>query len=176
MTNTITPADISSLLIENTEKVFSVMLGMAVSAGDAVQHPNIESADGNVVSLIGFVGEWIGTGSVCCNSEMACRISSRMLMAEYAAVNEEVLDAVGEITNMIIGNFKDAAEQLLGPLGLSTPTVIYGRNVRARNLNGQLWTTVPFDCEGGLVEVKISLGPRHSANGSAKTGILVAES
>jgi len=65
---------------------------------------------------------------------------------------------------------------LLGPLGLSTPTVIYGRNVRARNLNGQLWTTVPFDCEGGLVEVKICLGPRLGANGSAKPGILVAES
>ena len=176
MSSIITQADISSLLVTNTEKVFSVMLGMTVSARDAVQHQNIEGVDGNVVSLVGFVGEWIGTGSVCCNSEMACRISSRMLMTEYAAVNEEVLDAVGEITNMIIGNFKDAAEQLLGPLGLSTPTVIYGRNVRARNLNGQRWTTVPFDCEDGLVEVKICLGPRHGANGSAKTGILVAES
>jgi len=176
MTNLITQKDISSLLIDNTEKVFSVMLGMQVSPGEAVQHQSIERADGNVVSLVGFVGDWVGTGSVCCNSDMACRISSRMLMAEYTAVNEEVLDAVGEITNMIIGNFKDSAEPLLGPLGLSTPTVIYGRNVRARNLNGQLWTTVPFDCEGGLVEVKICLGPCQGPNKNSNTGVLVAES
>ena len=65
---------------------------------------------------------------------------------------------------MIIGNFKDDASEQLGPLGLSTPTVIYGNNFQTRNVNGQSWITVPFDCEGDLFEVKICLVPGHAVH------------
>ena len=58
-------------------------------------------------------------------------------MTESPAVNEEVLDAVGELTNMIIGNVKTVAEAIVGPLNLSVPTVIYGRNFTSRSLGKQ---------------------------------------
>ena len=56
-----------------------------------------------------------------------------LLITEYAAINEDVLDSVAEVTNMIIGNVKTALEDRLGAMGLSTPTVIYGRNFQTRS-------------------------------------------
>ena len=41
---------------------------------------------------------------------MACRICAAMLMTEAPAVNEDVLDAVAELTNMIIGSVKTDLE------------------------------------------------------------------
>ena len=45
---------------------------------------------------------------------------------------------------MIIGNVKTALESRLGAMGLSTPTVIYGRNFQTRRSGNQKWTVVPF--------------------------------
>ncbi len=56
-----------------------------------------------------------------------------MLMTEAPSVNEDVLDAVAELTNMIIGSVKTDLESQLGPLGLSIPTVVFGRNFRTRS-------------------------------------------
>lgn len=151
------PEQVGSLIIENTEKVFSVMLGMTITPGTAQVQNTVEQNGSRVVALLGFAGAWAGAGCLCCSAEFASKMSSRMLMCEYDSVNDEVLDAVGEITNMVIGNFKDAAAVMIGPLALSTPTVIFGRNFRARNLNGQIWTAVPFECEGEIFEVKVCL-------------------
>jgi len=59
--------------------------------------------------LVGFAGQWSGSGTIRCGGELACIISGKFLKAEYNQVNEEVLDAMGEIANMILGNFKDDA-------------------------------------------------------------------
>ena len=177
MTTPITQDDIASLLISNTERVFSVMLGMCVTARTTRIDQDAQGQDGGVVALVGFVGQWVGTGSVSCSSQMACKLSSKMLLADYPEVNEEVLDAMGEITNMIVGNFKDAAEPILGPMGLSTPTVIYGDSFRTRNMNGKVWTTVPFECEGETIEVKICVEPSHESRigSNAPTEVTGAE-
>jgi len=36
-------------------------------------------------------------------------------MSEFASVDQGVLDAIGEVTNMIIGNFKNSLESEIGP-------------------------------------------------------------
>ena len=77
-------------------------------------------------------------------------------MTPYDAIDEDVLDAVAEVTNMIIGNVKTALENRLGAMGLSTPTVIYGRNFQTRSSGNQEWTVVPFDA-GERADVRASV-------------------
>ena len=162
MPQAVPQADVASLVIENTKKVFSVMLSTSVSGEPSVVYDDPNGPEGDVVSLVGFVGQWTGTGSVCCSSEVARTVSGLMLLTEFPAVNEDVLDAIGEVTNMIVGNLKDALEPVLGPLGLGTPTVIHGAHLKARNLNGERWTTVSFSFMGGVLDVKVSLRPGNS--------------
>ena len=155
----ITPEEIAAIIGTTTENVFTTMLGLAVQAGPVDAQAKLTQEDGKVVCLVSFTGQWNGSGSISCSASLACAISGKLLMSEYEAVNDEVLDAMGEMANMIIGNFKDEAAPALGALSLGTPTVIYGNNFQTRNWNGQSWIAVPFCCEGERFEVKICLVP-----------------
>jgi chemotaxis protein CheX len=112
-----------------------------------------------VLSLVGLAGSWTGAGTITCSTAFACRMCAQLLMTEATSVNEDVLDAVGEVTNMIIGNFKTLVEEHVGPLGLSIPTVIYGRNFTSRSIGRADWVAVPFNCEGEGFEIRVCLTP-----------------
>jgi len=157
----ITPNEIAVIISANTEKVFTTMLGLEVKAGPVDAQATLTNEEGKVVCLVGFTGQWTGSGSISCSGPLACS-SGKLLTTDYAAVNDDVLDAMGEMANMIIGNFKDEAAAALGPLSLSTPTVIHGNNFQTRNWNGQSWIAVPFSCEGERFEVKICLVPSQA--------------
>jgi len=155
----LTHDEIAAFIRVNTEKVFSTMLDLPLVPGPAAVEGTLANGEGGVIALVGFAGEWSGSGSIRCSDALACSISAKLLLTDFDCVNDEVLDAMGEIANMVVGNFKDDAADKLGLVGLSTPTVIYGNNFQARNFNGQTWTAVPFDCAGETFEVKISLVP-----------------
>jgi chemotaxis protein CheX len=131
-----------------TDEVFATMLNLSVLAGDVFVEKEEAVPSSGVVSLIGLAGSWVGSGSLACSAACACKIASALLMAPYPAIDEDVLDAVAEVTNMIIGNVKTALESRLGAMGLSTPTVIYGRNFQTRSTGNQKWTVVPFTFGG----------------------------
>src|SRR5215831_20749745 len=141
--------------------VFATMLGQDLPQGEVtVEHGAPEPNDG-VVSFIGIAGTWAGTGSICCTPALACRICSQMLMMDATAVDAEVLDAVAELTNMIIGSVKTDLEQHLGPLGLSIPTVVFGRNFKTRSAGSHEWTVVNFQWDGEPMTVKMCLSPNE---------------
>jgi chemotaxis protein CheX len=144
-----------------TEEVFTTMLGLEVSAGEAVAEQSAPGPTNGVVSLIGLAGSWVGTGSISCSAEAACRFSSEFLMTKFASVDEEVLDAIAELTNMIIGGFKTKVEEELGPMGLSIPTVIFGRNFTTRTIGKNNWILVPFTCGEETFEIHICLAPNE---------------
>jgi len=171
----ITEQEIAAGIVDSTNRVFSVMLGISATPGPVQSQDNVEGGESRILALLGFTGAWSGTGCVCCTPDLALKISGTMLMSEFSEVNDDVLDAIGEIANMVIGNFKDGVSSTLGQLALTVPTVIFGRNVRARNLNGQGWITVPFDCDGQLLEVKVCLGPTPEMMHDRPT-LLVSES
>lgn len=144
-----------------TQEVCQTMLGMEVEVGAAYVDRNPPGPSHGIISLIGLAGAWMGTGSLCCSGDAACKLSSRFLMTEFDTVNEDVLDAMAELTNMIIGNFKTAAEEHLGPLGLSIPTVIYGMSFSARSAGKEEWLIVPFGFEGHTLDVRLCLTPNR---------------
>ena len=144
-----------------TEEVFSTMLGMDIRAGEPYVETTASPSSEGVVALIGLAGQWVGTASLNCSPPFACRIASQMLMIEATAVDGEVLDAVAEVANMVIGNVKTGLEQELGPMGMSIPTIIFGKNFSARSAGSEEWLTVPFTSEGERVEVKFCLSPNR---------------
>jgi chemotaxis protein CheX len=73
------------------------------------------------------------------------------------------LDAVAEITNMIVGNVKTTLENRVGNMLLSTPTVIYGRNFQTRSARNQEWTIVPFEWDGERMCVQVCIAPNPDA-------------
>lgn len=139
------------------EDVFATMLNTELSFARAhFEKGPAQPVDG-VVCLIGMAGEWTGMGTISCSAEFACRIASLMLMAEYTVVDSEVLDAIAEVANMVIGNVKTALERRLGSMAMSVPTAIFGKNFLAKSFGEETWTAVEFDCEGYTLETKLFL-------------------
>lgn len=163
----ITSADLSEAMKAATHDVFSTMLGVELKPGEVFTEKQEATPASGVVSLIGLAGPWVGTGSLSCTASFACRVASQMLMAEYPGICEDVLDAVAEITNMIVGNVKTTLENRVGSMLLSTPTVIYGRNFQTRSARNQEWTVVPFEWDGERMCVQVCIAPNADAATSA---------
>jgi chemotaxis protein CheX len=144
--------------------VFSTMLGVDLPPGERQLETGEGEPNDGVVSFIGIAGSWAGTGSLSCSPQLACRVCSQLLMTETASVNEDVLDAVAELTNMIIGNVKTDLENHLGPLGLSIPTVVFGRNFKTRSAGNTEWMIIAFDWEGERLLVRMCLAPNQKAH------------
>jgi chemotaxis protein CheX len=157
---------------DSTHDVFSTMLNIELQQVDAYVDTTAPPAGDGILSFVGFAGAWVGTGSVSCSSTFACQMSSRFLMAEYQSVNEDVLDAVAEITNMIIGNVKTRLEEDLGPMGLSIPTVIFGRNFGSRTVGSYEWNVVPFLAGTERIEIQICIAP-HKENTRSRPHVMV---
>jgi chemotaxis protein CheX len=142
-----------------TSQVFSTMLAMEIQMTESLVEKAPPEASDGLVSFIGLAGVWAGTGSLACSKNLGCRICSAMLMTETSSIDEDVLDAVAEITNMVIGSVKTDLEALLGPLGLSIPTVVFGRNFSTKSAGSTDWIVVRFQCDDETFSVKMCLAP-----------------
>jgi len=151
-------SDLLSASIQHAAlEVFSTMLGATIEVRDIHSAPPIPDDQDGVVSFIGLAGPWVGTGSIRCSPTVACRFCAQLLQVEKASLDEEVLDAVAEMTNMIVGGVKTELERDLGPLGLSIPTVIFGRNFKTKSAGAAEWTVERFRWESEEFEVRVCL-------------------
>ena len=148
-----------------TTDVFGTMLGMEIEALEAYAETEPPVASAGILSLIGFAGTWVGNGSFFCTAPMACAIADALLMAEHHTVDEEVLDAMAEMTNMILGNVKTELEAVVGPMLLSIPTVLYGRNFVKRSMGKREWIVIPFNCKDERFEIQICMAPNPNPEG-----------
>jgi chemotaxis protein CheX len=165
------PSVISEAVIQATCEVFSTMLAQELEPGPITISKEPMNPAHGVVALVGLAGEkWVGAGSICCSTELSCKVAGTFMMTEYAAVNDEVLDALGELTNMIIGNVKNELENEIGLLGMSIPTVVFGRNFTTHSSNTSEWHIVTFLMGEERLDVKICLAPqsaRHATRADA---------
>jgi len=49
---------------------------------------------------------------------MACKLAAAMMMSQYDKVNDEVMDAMGEVANMVIGGVKTRLEEIVGAMAM----------------------------------------------------------
>ena len=135
---------------------FLTMAGMEATVGIAYPHGQKSCASRSVAGVIGWIGNWNGTGILECTPEFACKLSNLMLGSDMVSLSEDALDAVAEMTNIIFGGMKTELEAHLGAMGLSTPTVIYGNDVGMRS-SGEAFTVIPIHIAEHLLHVKLFL-------------------
>lgn len=163
--NGVTQAELVEAIEAATQEVFVTMLNQELTAEAPFQEKQEAQPATGVISLVGLAGDWVGSGGLSCTATLACKIASWLLATEYPSIDDDVLDAVAEVTNMIIGNVKTVLENRLGDMGLSTPTVIYGRNFQTRSARNQEWTVVPFLADGERLCVQVCIAPSPDSAG-----------
>jgi len=134
------------------QEVFEIMLGCRVKPAAQSEHtPSYE-----FTGMIGLAGALCGILTVCCDAKTAGEIAKRML-GDTAGSKEQVADALGEICNMIAGNFKNKLAGTDGQCMLSVPTVISGGEYSFRSLaEGSCMETVVL-FEDAPIAVRLQL-------------------
>ncbi len=109
------------LLEMSAREVFELMLGCQLTPATAGEEPAAE-----VTAMVGLAGQLCGVLSVRCSQKAAALMTSKMLGVELDKVGPDVSDALGEVCNMVAGNFKNKIAGLAEGCMLSPPTVITG--------------------------------------------------
>ena len=106
--------------------------------------------------MVGLAGPLCGVFTFRCDTQSAALIASKMLGTQAEGGNEQALDAIGEVCNMIAGNFKSKISGISASCVLSAPTVVAGGDYRVHSLAGRsLETTMLF--EGSPVSAALEL-------------------
>ncbi len=103
------------------EEVFEIMLGCRVKPA-AQSEPQVNR---EFTAMVGLAGALCGVVTVCCDAKTAGQVAKSML-GDTADSQEQVADALGEICNMIAGNFKNKLAGTDERCLLSVPTVVSG--------------------------------------------------
>ena len=106
-----------------------------------------------ISGIIGLSGVVAGTVILTMSKELALKSASAMLMDDCKVLNEDVYDAVGELTNVIAGNAKAQLEEY--KLSLSLPNVIKGESTELRFPENCQPITIPFQTDFGPMAVEI---------------------
>jgi len=118
-------------LMEITKKVFSEMIFLNVEANR--EGDRLTKAQNTLTGMVGFGGTITGLVAFHCSKETGAEVAAKMLYADISTVSQDdIRDAIGEITNMITGGYKAkyAETHHNGELVLeqTVPTVISGNN------------------------------------------------
>lgn len=119
------------LLDMAAREVFELMLGCQLTVPATAAETSMD-----VTSMVGLVGQLCGVLSVRCDGRAAALMTSRMLGVEVTKVGPEVADALGEVCNMVAGNFKNKIAGLAEGCMLSPPTVITGSDYNLHAMAG----------------------------------------
>jgi len=129
-----------SLLELSAQEVFELMLGSHL-----VVAPEPLSEGGlDMTAMVGLAGMLCGVLTVRCSSGSGTRMASKMLGVDSEKAVPEVWDALGEICNMVAGNFKNKISGMGDGCMLSVPTVITGGDYNCRSLGHADTLTVSF--------------------------------
>jgi chemotaxis protein CheX len=110
-------------------EVFELMLGCQLT-----ESPTVDDAKLDVTAMVGLAGQLCGVLSVRCDGKAAAVMTSKMLGVPLDKVGSEVSDAMGEVCNMVAGNFKNKISGLAEGCMLSPPTVITGSDYNLHSM------------------------------------------
>jgi chemotaxis protein CheX len=134
------------------EEVFEIMVGHRVKPVAQAEH----RPKGEFTAMVGLAGALCGILTVCCDAKTAQQVAKCML-GDAAKSEAEVADALGEISNMIAGNFKNKLAGTDDRCMLSVPTVISGGEYNFYSLaDGNFMETVVL-FEDAPVAVRLQL-------------------
>ncbi|MCC5854666.1 MAG: chemotaxis protein CheX [Idiomarina sp.] len=141
--------------LSSLQNVLSMMAQVELTPGK----PGVKKDDkarGDVSGLIGMVGSQTkGSFSISFDEGLAIEIMYKMLGEKPTEINEEVIDMVGEITNMVTGG----AKRILGEKGfefdMASPIVVSGFNHTIKHRSEGPKIIMPFTHAAGKAHIEI---------------------
>ena len=147
-------ADLVNPFIVSTCDVFRTMLSCNLTRGPIALKDGSEPKY-EVSGLIGLSGKYQGMVVVSLSRETALAATGILAGTKPTELNADVVDAIGELANMIAGAAKGRLEK--HELSISLPSVICGTQHCIRFPSSSKPLVLPFNSDIGPISVELGL-------------------
>jgi CheY-specific phosphatase CheX len=152
----------NQLLLESARENFETMIFMGVQE---VDQPDQSIEGAALMGTITFKEALEGSFSIACSKDCARTIALNMLGMEPSEElsDEEVCDAIGEVTNLIMGSIKKNLQDHVDTLIVSVPLVISGTTLNNNLGEGSQKVTVFLNIEDEYL-AELTMSYRNNVN------------
>ena len=126
-----------------TQVVFKTMLGMEVRMGKPVLKKTRRTS-GEVTGIMGLAGDQRGTLCISLTKDGALHVYNTLMGDGCVEINEDVIDAIGELTNIISGQARKEFEKNNINLKAAIPMVVVGQDVEMNFITTLPIVSLPF--------------------------------
>jgi chemotaxis protein CheX len=140
--------------VESTYAVFRTMLGMQLKRGSLYLKQGFQPSH-EISGIIGLSGRAQGVVLLGMGREVATEVTNFLTEQRPLDIDSDVIDAIGELANMIAGGAKTALADL--QMSISLPSVIAGRNHTVSFPTGAPPIGIPFESPFGPLALEVSL-------------------
>lgn len=147
--------------LSSTKNVLETMCQMRVKANKPSLKKDTYSY-GSITGIIGMASSTICGCMVLSFSESCIlKIVANMLYEEpKSKIDDDIVDAVGELTNMICGGAKAQLAKLNHKFDLATPTMITGKGIEIAYHTEAPTIVIPFSTDYGDFVVEANLAEK----------------
>jgi len=130
--------------IAAAKNVFKTMLDMDLMMGKPYLK-DVRTTSGDVTGIMGLVGDRKGTLCISFREKGALFVFKTLIGDECDSVTPDVVDAVGELTNIISGSARGEFEKAGINLKAAIPMVVVGKNVEMNFITRIPIISLPFN-------------------------------
>jgi chemotaxis protein CheX len=145
------PENWRALLELSLREVFEIMLSSKLDPAPEQNGPF------EFTAMVGLAGHLCGVLTFKCSTQSAALITSKMLGGDPKDTDEQMWDALGEVANMIAGNFKNKLTGMADQCMLSVPTVVTGADYNLHSLADAGSVEVILGFEGSPVTASLEV-------------------
>ncbi|MEW5817779.1 MAG: chemotaxis protein CheX [Spirochaetota bacterium] len=138
-------------LITSAHDVFQTMIFMEINPEEPFARRGLDCLS-DITGVISLTGNIVGSVILSMDAKTAQAAVSNMLGDQIEA-EQEIVDGVGEITNMIVGMAKTELSNISCDFEISVPVMILGKGsaIKHLSLEGSSLTTIPFAADGQTI-------------------------
>jgi len=156
----ITDTLIQKSIVQAVRNVSQTMLSREITFVSQSREPT-PGATYEIIDTVGFAGDINGTVYLCLSEKFAIHAIGLMLGMSQREVElggpDVIKDAIGEITNMTVGGFKNQLCDIGFPCMLTLPAIMRGDNLAVTPGKGTVCHVFEFKCDGHTLIADIRL-------------------
>ncbi len=147
-------AEFINPFLEATVSVLKTMVSLEPVPGKPFLK-NGTSATSDVSGIVGITGETEGSICITFSKECILYVIGEMFGEDHEEIDDEVKDAVGELTNMISGDSRRRLQEIGHNFQGAIPSVISGKGHEIKHVTKGPILSIPFSTQAGNFTVEV---------------------
>jgi len=142
--------------ITSTLNILSTMANIKAEKSDIyVKSGNTTTYD--ISGIVGLAGKVSGFMVVSFPEKLALKIATAFLCEEKTEMDDDVVDAIGEIANMIAGSSKAVFAEMGLKYSIGIPSVITGKNHLIKRPSNITYIGINFKIDDDMFSIEVAL-------------------